>query len=91
MKRISLACGALFGGRHLLLIFDAEGWSSVVRFSVAATLFGLNFPVLILRLLNGLADSHAVHWLYYALTVFMARAVGPTTIWPFWQGLLAGN
>jgi len=49
LKRISLACGALFGGRHLLLIFDAEGWSSVVRFSVAATLFGLNFPVLILR------------------------------------------
>jgi len=49
LKRISLACGALFGGRHLLLIFDAEGWSSVVRFSVAVTLFGLNFPVLILR------------------------------------------
>ena len=48
----------------------------------------LSFPVLILRVRNGLAYSYAVHWLYYALTVFMARAVGPTTVWPIVQGFL---
>jgi hypothetical protein len=90
LKRISLVCGALFGGMHLLLIVDAVSWSYVVRFSVVATLFGLIFPVLILRVRNGLAYSFAIHWLYYAVTVFMARAVGPETIWRFWQGLFGG-
>lgn len=61
LKRISLACGALFGGMHLLLIFDAVVWSSVVRLSVVATLFGLIFPVLILRVRNGLAYSYSLH------------------------------
>ena len=88
LHRISLACAALFGGMHLLLVFDSDQLSSVVRLSVVATLFGLIFPVLILRVRNGLAYSYAIHWLYYALTVFMARAVGPTTVWPVVQGLL---
>ena len=91
LKHISLACGALFGGMHLLLAFDTVSWSYVVRFSVVATLFGLIFPVLILRVRNGLAYSFAVHWFYYALTVFLARAVGPVSIWPLLQGLLGGT
>lgn len=91
LKRISLTCGAIFGGMHLLLMFDAVSWSYVLRFSVVATLFGLIFPVLILRVRNGLAYSFAVHWFYYALTVFLARVVGPEEIWPFWQELLGGR
>lgn len=87
LMQISLTCAALFGGMHLLLVFDAALSGSVIRLSVMATLFGLIFPVLILRVRNGLAYSYAVHWLYYALTVFMARAVGPTTVWPIVQGL----
>ena len=59
--------------------------------SVAATLFGLIFPVLILRVRNGLACSNAVHWLYYALTVIMGRMVGPTTVWPVVQGILGAE
>lgn len=91
LKQISLACGALFGGMHLLLAFDTVTWSYVVRFAVVATLFGLIFPVLILRVRNGLAYSFALHWFYYALTVFLARAIGPASVWPFWQGLLRGD
>jgi len=88
LMHISLTCAGLFGGMHLLLVFDADLSNSVVRFAVMATLFGLIFPVLILRVRNGLAYSYAMHWLYYALTVFMARTVGPTTVWPVVQGLL---
>jgi hypothetical protein len=40
---------------------------------VAAALFGLIFPHLILRVPNGLAYSYIVHWLYYAITVAMPR------------------
>lgn len=80
VRRISLACALLFGGMHLLLMFDQVPWSLVVRFVVVASLFGLVFPVLILRVQNGLAYSFAIHWGYYALTVFLARQVGPTTL-----------
>lgn len=91
MRQISLACGALFGGMHLLLFLDGTLWGSALRYTVVATLFGLIFPVLILRVRNGLAYSYAVQWLYYALTVFMARAIGPTTVWPVVQGFFGGN
>lgn len=88
LRRISLTCGALFGAVHLVLMFDSVGWSFVLRFVVAGALFGLIFPVLILRMRNGLAFSYALHWFYYALTVFMARAVGPEAIWPTVQKAL---
>jgi hypothetical protein len=88
LRRISLTCGALFGAVHLLLMFDSVGWNFVLRFFVVATLFGLIFPVLILRVRNGLAYSFALHWFYYALTVFMARAVGPEAVWPTVQKAL---
>ncbi|MFN4129719.1 MAG: hypothetical protein ACK4GC_07870 [Paracoccaceae bacterium] len=88
LRRISLVCGALFGAVHLLLIFDAPSVSYVLRFAVVATLFGLIFPVLILRVRNGLAYSFALHWFYYALTVFMARAIGPEAVWPTVQKAL---
>lgn len=88
LRRISLICGALFGAAHLLLIFDAPSVSYVLRFAVVATLFGLIFPVLILRVRNGLAYSFALHWFYYALTIFMARAVGPEAVWPTVQAFL---
>jgi len=91
LARISLASSALFGSIHLLLFFDNEILSSIIRYCVAATLFGLIFPVLILRVRNGLAYSYALHWFYYALTVFMAREIGPTMAWPILQGIFAGG
>lgn len=91
LATISLASSALFGGIHLLLFFDSEALVSVIRYSVAATLFGLVFPVLILRVRNGLAYSYALHWLFYAVTVFMAREIGPTAVWPILKGVVAGG
>lgn len=91
LARISLTSSALFGSIHLLLFFDDEVLASVIRYCVAATLFGLIFPVLILRVRNGLAYSYALHWFYYAFTVFMAREIGPTTVWPILKGIFAGG
>ena len=40
---------ALFGGFHLLLIFDGFTSYYVTRFTIAATLFGLLLPYFYLR------------------------------------------
>lgn len=77
LRQISLCCAALFGGAHLLLAFGSVPWIYVLRFSVLAALFGLVFPYLILRVPNGFAYSYATHWAYYALTLVMARTLGP--------------
>ncbi|MFN3844257.1 MAG: hypothetical protein ACK4RZ_00360 [Paracoccaceae bacterium] len=79
LRKISVLCALLFGGVHVLLVFDQVPWSFVIRFVVLATVFGGIFPVLILRVRNGFAYSYAIHWGYYALTIYLARAVGPET------------
>jgi hypothetical protein len=71
--RIAVHCAALFGGMHVLLAFGDVPWGYVIRFMVAAAVFGSVFPHLILRVPNGLAYSYVVHWLYYAITVAMPR------------------
>jgi hypothetical protein len=63
----------------------------VIRFATLAGLFGLAFPYLILRVPNGLAYSYLTHWTYYALTVLMARMIGPGTIPEFVKQLLGGS
>lgn len=73
MRRIAVYCAVLFGGMHAFLAFGDVPWGYVIRFMVAAALFGLVFPHLILRVPNGLAYSYVVHWLYYAITVAMPR------------------
>jgi hypothetical protein len=69
LRRISIYCSLAFGGIHVLLAFGDEPLRYVVRFMIAASLFGLLFPLLILRVPNGLAYSYAVHWAYYAVSV----------------------
>jgi hypothetical protein len=76
LARISVVSAALFGASHLLLAFGGVPFGYVVRFVVAATLFGLLFPYLILRVPNGLGYSYVVHWAYYAVTVAMVRFFG---------------
>jgi hypothetical protein len=77
LRQISLVCGALFGGAHILLAFGEVPWGYVARFATLAALFGLVFPYLILRVPNGFAYSYVVHWGYYAATLLMARWLGP--------------
>ncbi len=68
---IMICSAAVFGGAHGLLVFADVPLGYVVRFMVAAAVFGLLFPYFILRLRNGLAYSYMVHWLYYIVTVTM--------------------
>lgn len=80
LRSISLCCAITFGGAHVLLAFGDVSWAYVVRFSVLATLFGIGFPYLILRVPNGFAYSYILHWGYYATTVVMARTLGAGAI-----------
>lgn len=73
LSRISIVCALTFGAMHVLLGLGGMPLGYVVRFVVAASLFGLLFPYLILRVPNGLAYSYTVHWVYYAVTAVMPR------------------
>jgi hypothetical protein len=73
LRRISIYCGLLFGAIHVLLAFGGLPAGYVVRFMLFAALFGGIFPVLILRVPNGLGYSYILHWFYYAITVLMPR------------------
>lgn len=73
LRQISGICALAFGSVHVLLALGGMPTGYVVRFMLAATAFGLIFPVLILRVPNGLAYSYILHWIYYAVTVAMPR------------------
>jgi hypothetical protein len=73
LRRICGICALAFGGVHVLLALGGMPAGYVVRFMAAATAFGLVFPILILRVPNGLAYSYILHWIYYAVTVAMPR------------------
>lgn len=91
LLKISVICALLFGGVHVFLAFGQASWSFVIRFMVVATVFGGVFPVLILRVRNGFAYSYAIHWGYYALTIYLARAVGPGTVLSYIDALFGGE
>jgi len=80
LRKISITCAVLFGGAHLLLAFGDVPWGYVARFATLAAVFGFAFPYLILRVPNGLAYSYVTHWGYYAMTVVMARTLGPGVV-----------
>ena len=74
---ISGYCAILFGSSHLLLAFGSLPAMYVIRFTVFASLFGLLFPYLILRVPNGIVYSYATHWTYYAATLVTAHTISP--------------
>lgn len=73
LRMIAVTCALLFGASHVLLILGGAPVGYVVRFTVMATLFGLCFPWLLLRVRNGLAYSYMLHWAFYAAAVLIAR------------------
>jgi hypothetical protein len=75
LRTTSVWCALLFGAMHLLLTFAGLPTGYVIRFTVAATVFGLVFPYLILRVPNGIAYSYTTHWTYYAASVVMAHTM----------------
>lgn len=80
VRSMALCAALLFGGMHLLLAFSEVPWAYVVRFTLAASLFGFAVPYLILRVKNGFAYSYATHWGYYALTVVMVHTISPYAV-----------
>ena len=90
LRKISVSCAALFGAAHVLLAFGDVPWGYVTRFSILAAIFGLAFPYLILRVPNGFAYSYVTHWGYYAITIIMARMLGPGTIVEYLGRLFGG-
>jgi hypothetical protein len=88
LRKISLICAALFGGTHILLLFGGVSIPYVIRFGSLAAIFGLAFPYLLLRVPNGFAYSYITHWSYYAITIIMARLLGPGTIPEFFKQLV---
>ena len=76
-RSMGICVALLFGGMHLLLAFSEVPWAYVIRFTLAATLFGFVFPYLILRVKNGFAYSYVTHWGYYAITVVMVHTISP--------------
>lgn len=73
LRRMAIYCALLFGSIHLLLLFGGLPVGYVVRFMIFAAAFGAIFPILILRVPNGIGYSYMLHWLYYAITVLMPR------------------
>lgn len=67
LRRMSLVVAILFGSFHLTLGLSYPNPLYVLRYSLAAALFGALVPVLLLRVGNGFLISYALHWSYYAL------------------------
>lgn len=65
--QISCVVAVLFGAFHLTLGLSYPNPLYVMRYSVAATIFGALVPVFLLRVPNGFLISYAVHWIYYAV------------------------
>jgi len=69
LRQISLLVAALFGGFHLSLALAYPNPLYVMRYSVAAAIFGAMVPWFLLRLRGGFLISYAVHWSYYAADI----------------------
>lgn len=75
MAQLSLATAVLFGGIHVTLAFTGATEFYVVRYTLAATLFGAVVPHLLLRLRHGMALTFGLHWGWYAFDAAVSRFV----------------
>ena len=69
MSKLSLVTATLFGAFHLTLALAYDNPLYVLRYAIAATLFGAIVPYLILRVRNGFFASYAIHCGYYAVDI----------------------
>lgn len=72
VKKIAVLTAILFGGFHLSLVLSDASPFYVLRYTVAATLFGAITPYQMLKMRNGFVYSFTLHWAWYAFD---------TTIW----------
>lgn len=73
MRRLSFATAAMFGGFHLSLALYGYHGFFVLRYTLAATVFGAMLPTLMLRTRSGFLIAYGLHWGYYAFDVTLAR------------------
>lgn len=78
---ISVGMAVLFGGFHLLLIFDGFTLFYVARFTIAATAFGLTIPWLYLRTHYGFRWAYGLHWSFYAVDAAVTHLVLAVPPW----------
>lgn len=71
--KISALVALLFGGFHLTLALSYPNPFYVMRYSVAAALFGAIVPWLLLRVRHGFLASYTIHWVYYAIDIVVIR------------------
>ena len=72
---ISGLVAVMFGGFHLSLALFYDNPVYVLRYTVAAAIFGALAPWFILKLRNGFLLSYAVHWTYYAIDLTLIHYV----------------
>ena len=77
--QIAVLTALLFGGFHLTLALSGANPFYVLRYTIAATLFGAIAPYQMLRMRNGFVYSYALHWGWYALDTTIWRLVFPAT------------
>lgn len=81
LPTISVGMAVLFGGFHLLLIFDGFTRFYVTRFTIAATIFGLAIPWLYLRTHCGFRWAYGLHWSFYAVDAAVTHLVLAVPPW----------
>ncbi|MCW8842282.1 MAG: hypothetical protein OQK00_02585 [Rhodobacteraceae bacterium] len=81
LRASSLIMAALFGGFHLLLIFDGFIGLYVARFTIAATIFGLLLPYLYLQTRYGFRWAYGLHWSFYAVDAAVTHLVLAVPSW----------
>ena len=66
-RTISLLVAGMFGAFHLTLALSYPNPVYVLRYSVAAALFGALVPWVLINLRHGFLITFGIHWAYYAL------------------------
>ena len=67
LTTISIGMAVLFGGFHLMLVFDGFTPFYVARFTIGGALLGMIAPYLYLRTRSGFRWAYGLHWSFYAL------------------------
>lgn len=81
LRAISIAMAIMFGGFHLALALDGFTATYVIRFSIAATAFGLVLPYLYLRIQHGFRWAYGIHWSFYILDAVITHLVLAAPPW----------
>lgn len=72
-KTVALWCAIFFGSAHLLLVFGGGGALYTFTFTLSAVVASFIFSYFILKVKDGFLYSYFIHWIFYAITLVIAR------------------